>query len=188
MEDPYRAKMWKRQYVTELSGRQLSFALAQEEDPTLTSSMWDNVPHPLAVKLEETHGRDGIDAAHAWRRADDTHPLSAVIRWMNAGGFKGRWESNETFCRDQFASPEDLGKGSLLDHLATWDGTQRGFTRWGDLSNRAIGDLFDWTEWAEQTMNRKGAAFRSVAGRATGYPQWVYVFDVTEGGAGDYVE
>lgn len=171
-----------------LPGRQLSWALWKEADPAITPGGRADLAHPLTVKLAEIHGRDGIDAVHAWRRADDTHPYSAVVRWANAGAFKGRWANNETFCRDQFANPEDVGKGSLLDHLATWDAASRGFTRWGDLSNSTIGDLFDWTEWAEQTMNRKGAAFRSVPGRATGYPQWVYVFDVTGNGAGDHVE
>jgi hypothetical protein len=171
-----------------LPGRQLSWALWKEADPAITPGGRADLAHPLTIELAQIHGRDGIEAVHAWRRADDAHPYSAVVRWANAGAFKGRWESDEAFCCDQFASPEDLGAGSLLDHLATWDGARRGFSRWGELSNSAIRDLFDWTEWAEQTMNRRGAAFRSVPGRTGGKPQWVYVFDVTEGGAAGYIE
>jgi hypothetical protein len=172
-------------FVDSIPGRQLSWALMQEDSPGLELSDWDNTPHPLVFRLEQACGANAIKAAHEWRRYDDAHPMSAVVEWMIAGSFKGSYYSDADFCADFFGRA-DHG-GSLMDHLCTWDGKGAGFAAWPDLSPRAVRDLFDWDEWAYQAMNREGAAFRSLPrSRNPDINDGVFVWDVTGEGAGEF--
>lgn len=170
--------------VGSLSGRQVSWALRKEENPALEVGDWDNLPHPLVIELERTHGKDGIEAARRWLvLLGGNALLSEVIEWMNAGSFKGCWSSDADFCADFFGRAE--GKGSLLDHFCTWDGAAAGFTRWPKLPPSAVRDLFDWEEWAERAVNRTGAAFRSLPKLGGG---GVYVWDVLDDETGAFTE
>jgi len=169
----------ERSYVDGLRGRQLSWALFQEENPELTLNGWDDRPHPLTVKLDKAHGRHGLDAWAVWRRwaGEDRQPDSAVVKWMLDGGFRGVWSSNAAFCAAQFGP-------SLLAYMAEWlDGPALGFPRFEELSSGDVSDLFDWDEWAGKAMNRRGAAFMSIE-----RPDAVYVFDVSAAASGTVAE
>jgi hypothetical protein len=171
-----------------LYAKQLSWKIIQEQQPDLAWSDWDGSAPSLVIELEQWHGKHGIEAAHAWWRHHDEQPVSAAIRWMNAGAFKGWYLSDAAFCRDFYGLAE--GRGSLNDHFCTWDGKAAGFTRWPDLSPSTMLDLFDWEEWAHQAMNRKGAAFRSLPGYSRHLEDTtsVFVWDVTGQGPAEFVE
>lgn len=171
-----------------LYAKQLSWKIIQEQQPGLEWSDWDGSPHPLVIALEQQHGKHGIEAAHAWWRYNDAHPVAAVIRWMNAGAFKGSYPSDAAFCTDFFGRAE--GRGALMDHFCTWDGAAAGFLAWPGLSPNALRDLFDWDEWAYRSMNRDGAAFRSLPGYSRDLEDTtsVFVWDVTGTGPAEFVE
>lgn len=170
---------YDRSYANGLHGRQLSWALFQEERPELTLADWDDRPHALTIELDKAHGRNGLDAWRRWGRfADfDRHPPSAVVRWLLDGGFKGVYASDAHFCAAHFGP-------SLAAHLGKWKGAANlGFPGFGELKPTAISGLYDWEEWAGKAMNRRGASFLSLDTLEV-----VFVYDVSAAASGTVAE
>lgn len=150
---------------------ELSRRVYEHEDPEFDVDEWVAGAHPLddhALEhplVTELVGQDeaGPGAALAYMAEGSESDAPAVIRWMTAGGYKGRFDSDEVFCEDQFAD-------ALADHLATWSGAKAiGFPIDGDVI-----ECIDWAEVAHQVFDVWEDVFSSVE-----CDGGVHVFDVS---------
>lgn len=157
-------------YVDSAEIRQLSrYARdweAEPDDPAPEVNLWERVDdveaHPLVLELQ-AHEKNAVPAALAYMAEGSESDVPALIRWMMDGGFKGLFDDESAFARDQFGD-------ALTDHLATWTGAKAiGFPIEGDIA-----ECIDWDEVAHQTFDVWEDVFTSIAVDAG-----VYVFDVS---------
>lgn len=132
----------------------LSVRLYEIEDPAFDVDEWiasahplddHALEHPLVTDLANKH-ESGPSAALAYIEDTEEDEAHAVLRWMMAGGYKGRWYSNTDFCRDQFSD-------EIADHMELWTNSQEvGFPlgvdwgetiNWNEIARYAVGGPFN---------------------------------------------
>lgn len=127
--------------MAELSRR----VLAQEEpgldEVAVAEASWYPLAgHPLVVTLAD-EDETGPGAALAYIEDAEEADALAVIRWMQAGAYKGQFNSDTEFCEDQFAD-------AIADHMEDWTGSQEaGFPLGVDW-----GTVIDWDEIAHAAV------------------------------------
>lgn len=105
--------------VGELSQRMLKYENPESDvDSRIQEGM---EPHLAVQALRSEHGDDGVKGALAYLAEEDEPDVGAVIAWMLSGAYKGRFDDEAAFARDQF---ED----AIGDLFAGWGkGEEIGF-------------------------------------------------------------
>lgn len=155
-------------YVDSAEIRQLSrYARdweAEPDDPAPEVNLWERVDdveaHPLVLELQ-AHEKNAVPAALAYMAEGSESDVPALIRWMMDGGFKGLFDDEGAFARDQFGD-------AFADHIEGWDKREGiGFPLDLDMV-----EAIDWEYIGEQLTYDEVFCFVAVdAG--------VYVFDVS---------
>lgn len=140
-------------------------------DPAAEVNLWerevDAEPHPLVLELA-ADDKDGVSAALAYLAEGSTSDAPALIRWMMAGAFKGHFESNASFCKDQFAD-------KIADHMEDWTGSQEiGFPLGVDW-----GEAIDWEDIAYKAVAGPWACEDEQVFYSIDVDSGVYVFDMS---------
>jgi hypothetical protein len=118
--------------------------------------------HPRVCDLVEKYGGDGPRAALAWLEGTAETDAFAVVEWMRAGAFKGRFRSVEDFAYAQFA-------GAIEDQFDRW--TQRAAIGFPSVN---LSDMIPWEAIGEALAYEEPRVFDTVAAE-----QGVYVFDIS---------
>lgn len=134
------------------------------DDPAREVNLWesdaDTEAHPLVLQLA-AHDKNGVSAALAYLAEGSESDAPAIIRWMMDDAFKGLFDNEEAFARDQFGD-------AFADHIEAWEGREGiGFPLDLDMV-----EAVDWEYIGEQLTYGDTWCFVAVdAG--------VYVFDVS---------
>lgn len=122
--------------------------------------------HPLVVELA-AHHKDGVSAALAYLAEGSTSNAPALIRWMMADAFKGHFESDEEFCKDQFGDVLD-------DHFAGWP--KRADVGFPDIS---FAEVIDWEEVAYKAVGGSYGDEGEQVFYSIDVASGVYIFDTS---------
>lgn len=147
----------------------LSMRLYEHEEPDFDVEEWLNsahplddhaLEHPLVIDLANEDW-SGPGAALAYIEEDEEAPVTAVVKWMIGGGYKGFWDTEAEFCADQFS-------GAVDDHFERWRGRDDVGFPWSNLS-----EFIDWEAVAEEAVGGRGrCVFYSIECEGG-----VYIFD-----------
>lgn len=137
---------------------------AGPDDEAPEVNLWkgnaDEAAHPLVLQLA-AHDKEGVSAALAYMAEGSESDAPALIKWMMDGAFKGLFDNEEAFARDQF---ED----AFADHIEGWG-------KRGDIGfplDLDVCEAVDWEYIGEQLTYGDTWCFVAV-------DSGVYVFDVS---------
>lgn len=137
---------------------------AGPDDPAPEVNLWerevDAEAHPLVLELA-AYDKNAVEGALAYLFEGSEADVPTLIRWMMSGAFKGHFEDETAFARDQF---ED----ALTDHIEKWDEMESiGFPLDLDLC-----EAVNWEYIGERVSDDDVWCFVTV-------DSGVYVFDVS---------